>query len=386
MLSKISLIAFLAIAASASPCHPQTCSVDVATHDVFVNGKVTMTNDPQIHFDGPMTGGFNASAGEDWSFEGVAADGNSAMAFTLTRGLIVGRAGSQRGLLTAVWPNGTRYMESMWADNSTIEACRDSTTGTWFNGTSGLNWTIQASADFSSTVVRIESANLQGTITLDAISPPLYPNGLVYPSPQGDYAFAPYLYWAESVPVGVVNVNLTMHGSPFVLSGIGGRERNWHSFPWATISARWDMIRAQIGPYTLMSLTYESKIDGQTYFSAVIMEGMEVVFRTRTQQVSTTETYGSFDLAYNGTVRLSSDPALATPLPESRHTGYKLNWVSPATGEHWKFNIDYTKCVYWFPAGQDGRVAGFAGTVTGGLVGGEQYVGRVSGNAMEKNL
>lgn len=307
----------------------------------------------------------------------------------VTRGLIVDRVGGQRALLSAVWPNGTRFMEVMWADVSTVKVCDDMTIATWYNGTSGLNWTIEAAKDFSRTIVHIKSANIQGTFILSPISPPVYPNGLIYPDLRGDNKFAPYLWWVESVPVGVVKVNLTIRGTPFVLhNGIGGRERNWHSFPWAQISARWDMIRAQVGPYTLVSLTYESKIDGQTYFSAVIMEGQKVVFRTRTlaQEVSTTENYGSFDLQYNGTVRLSSDPAATTPLPESRHTGYLMEMVAPGTGEHWKFKIDYTKCVYWFPAGKDGRVAGFAGAVKGGLVGGAQFVGRVSGNAMEKNL
>jgi hypothetical protein len=41
-----------------------------------------MVDNPLSHFDGPKTGGFNATVGEDWSFEGAAADGQSAMAFT----------------------------------------------------------------------------------------------------------------------------------------------------------------------------------------------------------------------------------------------------------------------------------------------------------------
>jgi hypothetical protein len=302
-----------------------------------------------------------------------------------TRGLIVGKAGSQRALFTAVWPNGTRYMETMWADVSTVKVCQDVTILTWYNGTSGMNWTIEAAKDFSRTVVHIESAHIQGTFTLTPVAPPIYPNGLVYPDPQGDNKFAPSLWWVESVPVGAAKAEFTIRGTPFALSGIGGRERNWNSFPWAQVSARWDMFRAQVGPYTILSWTFESRIDGQTYFSSVIMEGKAVVFRTQTQQVSVTEAYGSFELAYDGSVRLSSDPAAAQPLPESRHTGYVMEMVAPATGEHWKFQVDYTKSVYWFQAGSDAKTAGFTGTITGGLVGGAQYDGYVSGNAMEKN-
>ena len=83
MLSEWYLLSLLAVtAAVASPCQPINCSVDTALAGAYVNGSVSMVDNPLIHFDGPKTGGFNATVGEDWSFEGAAADGQSAMAFT----------------------------------------------------------------------------------------------------------------------------------------------------------------------------------------------------------------------------------------------------------------------------------------------------------------
>jgi hypothetical protein len=344
-----------------------------------------MNNNPWTHFDAPMIGGFNITNGEDWSFEGVSADGQSGMGFTFSRGTVAGNSLAQRMFIAAVWPNGTRFMESTFADVSEILSCNNMTKGTWYNGSSGMNWTFEASKDYSRTLVNVESATVRGTFTLDAVSPAVYPNGLIYPDPRGDNLFAPYLYWVENVPVGVAEANLTIRGTPFVLKGIGGRERNWNSFPWSQVSSSWDMIRAELGPYTLMAWTFESKIDRRTYFSSVLMNGKEVHFRTQTQEVSTTKTHGSISLQHNGTVHLSSDPSSAKPLLESRHTGYVLEMVAPRTRKRWRFEVDYTKCVYWFPAGDSGKIGGFVGDIKGGLVGGHQYIGRASGTSMEEN-
>ncbi|OAG09325.1 uncharacterized protein CC84DRAFT_1234719 [Paraphaeosphaeria sporulosa] len=383
---SIFLIAILlAAGVTGLTLHTHRCSTNTQVAGTYVNGSVSMNDNPWIHFDAPMTQGFNLTNGEDWSFEGASTDGESGMGFTFSRGTVAGHTLAQRMFFAVVWPNGTRFMESTFADYSTINICRGLIKGTWYNGTSGMNWTFETSEDYSRTVVKVQSATVQGTFTLHARSPAVYPNGLIYPHPHGDNLFAPYLYWVENVPVGVAAANLTIRGTPFVLKGIGGRERNWNSFAWAQVSARWDMFRAKIGPYTLMVWTFESKVDGQTYFSGVLMEEMNVLFRTRTQQVSTTKNYGSFSLQNNGMVRLSSETNSATPLPKSRHTGYLLEMVAPTTGERWRFEVDYTKCVYWFPAGPSARLGGFVGAIKGGLVGGPQHSGRASGTAMEKD-
>lgn len=145
------------------------------------------------------------------------------------------------------------------------------------------------------------------------------------------------------------------------------------------------MFRAAIGPYTLMAWAFVSKVDGERYFSGVVMEGGNVVFRTESMRVSGTERYGALRLRNDGVVRLASEDGASKPLPESRHTGYGLELVDPGTGERWEFEMEYTRCVYWFAAGTEGRLGGFVGAIKGGLVGGPQYSGRSSGTAMEKS-
>jgi hypothetical protein len=356
-----------------------SCSTNTQVHDTYVNGSVDMTNNPLTPFDASMVSPFNLTAGEDWSFEGVADDGQAGMAITFSRGTVAKSPLAQRILLAVTWPNGTRYLNNTFADVSTITACKDSTVGTWYDGASGMNWTFEASNDYSYTHVTIDSAEVKGTYTLNALSPAIYPNGLKYPNADGNPLFAPYLYWVENTPVGVVHANLTINGTPFIINGIGGRERNWNSYGWANISSSWNMARAAVGPYTLIAWKYLSKVDNATYFSSVVMEGKEVVFRTQSQEMSSIRDYGSFNWATNGTVHLSAEG-----LPNSTFTGFSLDMVSPQTGKHWKFDIDFTKTVYWFKAGSASVIGGFVGSIRGGEVGGKQYAGLASGNAQEK--
>lgn len=375
-------ITFLASAVAATSLAKLGCTTDTRHAGVYTDDIIHMNEDPLLPFDYPMTDGFNRTTGEEWSFEGVSADGTSGMAYMLSRGTIAGNLLAQRTFIAITWPNGTRYMESGFADVSTIQMCPNSTIGTWSNETSGLNWSFESSNDYSHTVVKIDSATIKGTITLDSLAPAVYPNGLVYPDASGNVRFAPHIYWAETVPVATTEVDLIVKGTPYTISGIGGRERNWNSFAWANLSLHWNMLRATAGPYTLMAWIYTSRVDGQTYFTSMIMKEKEVVFHTQEREASTTSTFGSFDLAYGGPVHLTSDPS-GSPLPPSKHTGYVMEMVDPKAGQHWRFEIDYTQTVYLFPSSNTTRVGGFVGTLRGGLVGGPQYTGRASGNLQD---
>lgn len=380
MSSKSILTLLLASAVAATAVHSNaSCSTNTQIQRTYVNGSVDMTSNPLTPFDASMVSPFNLTAGEDWSFEGVADDGQAGMAITFSRGTVAKSALAQRILLAVTWPNGTTYLNNIFANLSTITQCEKSTIGSWYDGASGTNWTFEASNDYSYTRVVIDSTDIKGTYTLTALAPAIYPNGLKYPNDYGNPLFAPYLYWVENTPVGTVRANLTINGTPFIINGIGGRERNWNSYGWADLSISWNMARAAVGPYTLIAWKYVSKVDNGTYFSSVLMEGKEVVFRTQNLEATGMSDYGSFDWKTNGTVHLSADG-----LPSSTFSGFTLDMISPKSGNNWKFDIDFTKTVYWFKAGSAAVVGGFAGKVTGGKVSGEQYAGLASGNAQEE--
>jgi hypothetical protein len=374
----------LAISASARSTR---CTSSLALDGVYANGEVDMGGDPLTHFDAPQVSVFNASAIEDWSFDGVSHDGSAGMSFFFSRGTVVGHVAAQRLFLSVVWPNGTRYMESVFVDVSDVRQCRGSTTARWTNDTSGVRWAFTSALDYSDTVVTIESPMVKGTYTIKALTPAVYPNGLEYPSADGDPLFAPGLYWEETVPVGAVEADLSIRGTPFTLSGYGGREKNWNAGAWADISLDWDMVRGAVGPYAFIVWRYASQADGNTYFSMVLFEDSRVVFRTSRLGASNAEaerSHGVVTHTDTGSVHLASAPGAGVQsLPESRFSGYVLDFVSPETKQRWRFAVDFTRTVYWFPASPTLRIGGFVGSVTGGLVGGEKYTGLASGSTQE---
>lgn len=358
------------------------CINDPTTEGVITEGLVELIDDPLRNFDAIMIPIYNGSAIEDWSHDAVSTDGSTGLAFTSSRGSIGGVPGAQRLFLAAVWPNGTRYMENTFTEASNIETCPYKTTTRWFNATGGLDWTFEYSTDFQDTLVTINSPTIKGSITLKALVPPLYPNGLEYPNPKGKPLFAPWLYWVENVPMGVIEANLTILDTPFVLRGFGGRERNWLSRSWADTSANWDMMRGVVGPYSYIGWMHHSNVEG-SQFSMVLLRDDKVVFRTERSKPFNSEPWASITQTADGPFRLTSGPGDEVSLPDSTFTGYALEMVAPESGDHWKFDMDFTQTVYWFPAGKSALIGGYAANVTGGLVGDSIYEGLGSGNLQE---
>ncbi|KAI1406107.1 hypothetical protein F4819DRAFT_507656 [Hypoxylon fuscum] len=362
------------------------CTDHEALDGQYVDGAVIMNDDPLAHFDYPMVTVFNSSVSETWAFDAASKDGKAGIVVYLSRGTVIGSLAAQRGLISVVWPNGTRYMENTFVEESNLRMCKKTTEGTWTNSSGVVTWKFTADKDFKGAEVTIDSPEIQGTFTLRSRGPPLYPGGLVYPDASAHTLLAPQMYWQEQFPVADAEANLTIRGTPFTLSGIGGRDKNWNSFPWAAVSPSWDMVRAISGPYGLMLWNFTSSADGLPYFSATLMKNGKVIFRTASATASDTETYGTVERISTGAVHLASPPGTLSPLPESRHTGYLVNFVSPKTREHWTFTVGFTSTTFWFPASETQTVGQYVGQVTGGLNGKKQYHGYASGSVMELGL
>ncbi|KAM0693795.1 hypothetical protein Q7P36_007052 [Cladosporium allicinum] len=356
----------------------KSCFNHLAYDGDIVDGPVEILDNPLLNFDGAMIPVYNSSVIESWSADAVSADGESGLALTSSRGSVRGVEGAQRMFLSAVWPNGTQFIESSFTEESNVEVCPKKTVASWYNNTD-VNWTFEFSADYKHTPATIDTPTVQGTITIEALSPALYPNGLEYPDSNGAQLFAPGIFWVESVPTGIVEANLTILGSPFILHGHGGRERNWLSVPWFSTSRSWDMLRGGVGPYSYVGWLHHSKIDG-SQFSMVLLKDKQIVFRTDRTQPSSTEPWATITQTNIGPVHLADSTG---QIPESTYTGYTLDMVSPKTGRHWRFDVEFSATVYWFPVGATARIAGFGATVKCGQVGGHQSNGWSSGNLQE---
>lgn len=379
----IASMASLPVLFVSATLQPNKCVEHRSLSGEFVDGPAEMSADPLVQFDAPMVTVFNSTISENWSFDATSYDGKASIVVYVTRGTVAGKVGAQRGLISVSWANGTRYMENAFVEMSTLTTCPKSTSGLWTNQAGNITWGFTASTDFKHSLFTIKSPTIIGTFKLKSRGPAIYPGGLVYPNANASVMLAPEMYWQEQFPVADAEVKLNIRGTPFIMSGVGGRDKNWNSRPWAVISGNWDMARTIVGPYGLMFWNYTSAIDGRSYFSATLMKDNEVIFRTSNGQSSYSETYGSVKLAYGGPVHLSSAPGTSSPLPKSRHTGYLIDLLSPETDEHWRFKLDFSQTTFWFSASETLNVGQFAGKVSGGLVGGKKFRGVASGSVQE---
>lgn len=379
----IAPLAFLAgLSVSAYPKGHQ-CIEHRSLSGEIVSEPAQISADPLAHFDSPMVTVFNETVSENWSFDATSHDGKTSIVLYLTRGTVANNVAAQRGLISVAWANGTRYMESAFLDVSVLTTCPDATSGLWMNDLGDTRWGFAASNDYKDSVVNIRSPTINGSFTLKSRGPPIYPGGLVYPDARASVLFAPEMYWQEQCPIADAEVSLKVGDTPFTLSGIGGRDKNWNSRPWAVISGNWDMVRAIVGPYGLMLWNYTSTVDGRSYFSATLTRGDRVIFRTANQGPSCSGSYGTVRLTDKGPIHLSAAPGTESPIPESRHSGYLINLVSPETKEHWRFALDFSQTTFWFPASDAITVGQFAGKISGGVVNGTQYEGVASGSLQE---
>lgn len=376
------MISLSGLFVSASPQNKQ-CFKHESLAGRFVDGPAKMSVDPLVAFDSPMVSVFNSTVSENWSFDAVSHDGRASIVVYLTRGSVANTVGAQRGLISVSWANGTRYMENAFMNMSTLTTCPRSTSGLWTNNDRNVSWGFTASTNFKKSVITIESLTINGTFTLKNRGPPIYPGGLVYPNAKASVMFAPEMYWQEQFPVADAKVNLDIQGTPFVLSGVGGRDKNWNPRPWAVISGNWDMGRLIAGPYGLMFWNYTSAVDGQSYFSATLMKDGDVIFRTSNGHPLRDQAYGTIKLTNSGGVHLTSAPGAMYVLPKSRHTGYIVDLMSPKTREHWRFTLDFSQTTFWFPASANLTVGQFGGIVYGGLVNGKDFKGVASGSVQE---
>ncbi|KAK4149426.1 hypothetical protein C8A00DRAFT_18883 [Chaetomidium leptoderma] len=378
-------LAFMAASTASAALKGDKCTEHRALVGEFVQGPAMVSANPSTHFDSPMVTVFDDSVSENWSFDAVSEDGKASLVLYLTRGTVANKVAAQRGLISVAWANGTRYMENAFVDDSILTTCPETTSGLWTNTSGNITWAFTASKDFKQSVVTIKSPTINGTFKLKSRGPPIYPGGLVYPHAQASVLFAPEMYWQEQFPVADAEVRLDIRGTSFHWNGVGGRDKNWNPRPWAIISQNWDMGRAIVGPYGLMFWNYTSAVDGRSYFSATVTKGNQVIFRTANQEASCSNSkrYGTITLTNTGPVHLSSPPGSEKPLPESRHTGYLIDLMSPKTSEHWQFTIDFSQTTFWFRASETLHVGQFAGHASGGLVGKKKYKGVTTGSVQE---
>jgi hypothetical protein len=265
-----------------------------------------------------------------------------------------------------VWSNGTKFSTTFFVNESAISTCPGETRGLWNTTSEGIEFSFSISEDLRKAAISVQGPGVTGTWSIESFTPPRTPDGAIYPSPKASVSLAPLLYWNEAIPAGIVHTSLTLAGTPFSLTGIGGHDRNFAAYIWDNIAEHWYWIRLVTGPYTAVLWVFTSGVDGKTYTSAFLSEDGVEIFATENGVASQQEDYATLGLIYGGKVHGSF---------ADQSTGFVLEFVGNGCGKSWKFEVEHANIAFEAPVDSNDEYSRFVNTASGGQVGEQVWKG-----------
>ncbi|TDZ60829.1 Diels-Alderase ccsF [Colletotrichum trifolii] len=351
------------------------CQVSNLTAYDMAKGRriVDFTRGATDSFETPKIRPLNSTAGEQWAFDGVSADGTQSFIFGFYRDpnySILG-AGNLRLSLEFAFADGTRFSELYYADRAVVESCPQGVRGTWSDdkpdGSGGYRFSFLVKADMSEAVVTLDSDTVRGTIVTKSRAMPIAADGHVWPNANASTEPVRHLHWAQPIPAGTLDFDVEVKGRRVAWSGIGGHERFWSAFSWFTCLRNLQGVRAMLGPYVLSFFRFESNLDrGHVHQSAALFRDGVPVFRSTRADPSDAEDYVLARKTYGGKV--------AGTLRD-KVTGFQLELVSPANRRHYTFFVEHAAVAFEYVLGEGVGGSGFSGIARGGHVGLDQYDG-----------
>lgn len=349
--------------------HPSpACTTNLVTGFKSVQGPVTINTSPLDPFEVPKLSAINETAWEYWYFDSVSSDGKSGIAVTFFKDPSVSflGLGNLRVGLDAVWSNGTKFSTMLFVNESTVTTCGDDAQGVWNSTSQGIVFSFQVSKKLKQVDIVVAGPQLSGTFSMKSKDPARYPGGELYPSPTASLALAALVYWNEAIPAGTVDVNMTLGGAPFTLSGVGGHERNYAPFIWDFIVKQWYWMRVVTGPYTMVLWVWDSAIDGNTYTSAFLTKRGKEIFATTSGTVSSEGKYTIMSLVYGAGVHGTFG---------DNSTGILVDLVDHDCDKQWQFELQHEHIAFESPHGINQEYSRFVNTATGGEVGQKVWKG-----------
>ncbi|KAF1937573.1 hypothetical protein EJ02DRAFT_458612 [Clathrospora elynae] len=331
------------------------------------NGDIWISTSPLDDIEAPKILPLNSSSGEQWEFDGISDDGMNSFIFGFYRdpGLSLMGSGSLRLSAELAYANGTRFGRVDYAMESIVESCSGGTRGTWKGD--DFSYTFEISKDMSHLRLGMDTPDLKGNIFMKSKTAPRYADAQIWPSENASTAISPYFHWIEPIPVGDVQVDLTVDGERFLWEGLGGHNRLWSSFNWFTCLKSMNAVRMVAGPYALSFMKFTSRIRwGEEYTSVLLMKEGKKIFSSTLNEPSDSEDYVLDEKTYDGTV---------TGTLRDRVTGYELELVSPSLKKHWTFIMEHKNIAFEYLVGKGRGGSGFSASSSGGPVGLEQFRG-----------
>ncbi|GME27722.1 uncharacterized protein LTHEOB_10364 [Neofusicoccum parvum] len=314
---------------------------------------------------------------EVWVFDAVSQDpaSNAALEISFFRdatGLFRGRAPLRiafHAQLPGGGDDGAGPPEAVHfdevADESVVEDRGDAIVSTWRSARDpARTTTFEYAADLSGAVLTFDLPEVRGTVT--------YTNaGGGSSAVDGFAAFAPKIAYAQPMVAAGVEAALTFaDGRALRFAGKGGGDRCAMQAPMPLLLDENTYVRGHAGPYTFALLRSVSRLDrGRECVRASLARDGEVVFVAAASDVSLADDHVVVRAAHGGNVRGTF---------ADTSSGWRLDFVSPAKGKHWHFDVQH-QVVWWsIPLGPPPAKLGnngFTSRVSGGEVGGEKHEG-----------
>ncbi|KAI0854669.1 hypothetical protein F4860DRAFT_522727 [Xylaria cubensis] len=328
---------------------------------------VFFSRDPLDDPIAPKMSPLNSTGGEQWEFDGVSEDGLLAFCFGFYRDSNYAILGSGNLRLSAEFSrtNQKRFVRVDYPSSSTVESCPWGTRGVWRH--KDYSYTFEVTKDMKVARIGVDTEDLKGSLIMNSVIPPHYPDGSVYPNKNANTEVVPYFRWLEPIPVADVFVDLEIEGKPYKWTGIGGMERLWVAFSWFTCLEGMHAIRVKTGPYAATYVYFTSAINKGLYRgSTILTKNGEVIFQSTHSDVHDTENYAILSKTYGGEI---------TGNLKDKATGFELVLVSPSTKKQWSFSITNHNVGFEYMLGEGVGGTGYSGTAVGGPIGLKQYFG-----------
>ncbi|KAK2848544.1 hypothetical protein FQN49_005620 [Arthroderma sp. PD_2] len=311
---------------------------------------------------------------EAWIFDAVDPTADN-IAVTMT----FFRDGTQAGLgkcpirvtFRASLPDGSKIAAEIFAKESIVEAGAETgkIVGKWTGekkdgGQGDASWAqYEVRLDMSEAVVTINLPTVQGTLKLQQNAKKCTETS------AESQLMGPGLSWVHSIARAKAKVDFTFpqeDGSKQLqFEGYGGNDYCRSTEPMPDMLEGTTYVRGHAGPYTFALFRLFSRIHpSKTYTKATLVkDDVMLAEMVSDDSVSLTEDYLSFRPTYSGKLRGNYS---------DHTTGYRVDFVSPARGKHWSFELNH-QTLWWSmpteaPPAKTGN-NGFISAVVGGDIG-----------------
>ncbi|KAI0867262.1 hypothetical protein GGS24DRAFT_495459 [Hypoxylon argillaceum] len=331
---------------------------------------VFFSTSPLDDFELPKIDPPNATAGEQWEFDGISEDGMESFVFGFYRdpNYSFFGTGNLRMYAEFAFRDGSRYVRVDYAEDSVIETCPGrGTRGTWRD--KDWRYTFEVSSDMSVTKILMDSPEGNATIHMTSVTPPRYADNSIWPSNNATLLTVPFFYWAEPVPVATVALSATIEGRNISWMGMGGHERIWGAFNWFTCLASLSAVRLMAGPWALSFIEFGSGLNKDLLVPSVMLtENGKVTFATRRTTPSDTEDYVQYRRLYNG-------DGITTNKLTDKAVGVEVILSSPSRMQTWDFTVRHKNIGFEYNLGEGCGGTAYSGSAWGGIVGGRNWQG-----------